>query len=101
MKPLALSIECADGTTLSVQASAFHYCTPRDDNGPYVAYEVGFIEREGQPVTPPDLWRKFADGDEFPNNVYGWVPRGMVEDFVRAHGGLTAGEWPLEAGDAK
>ena len=35
-------IVCKDGTTLSVQASEFHYCTPRDNKGPYTHVEIGF-----------------------------------------------------------
>ena len=34
--PLAVRehVVCADGFTLSVQASDFHYCTPRSKEGP-------------------------------------------------------------------
>lgn len=33
-------IETASGTLMSVQASDFHYCLPRDDVGPYTHVEV-------------------------------------------------------------
>ena len=39
-KGIADRVECADGTTISVQASQFHYSTPRSDCGPYTHVEV-------------------------------------------------------------
>lgn len=33
-------VVCADGFTLSVQASDFHYCTPRSKEGPWTHFEV-------------------------------------------------------------
>lgn len=33
-------ITCKDGTTLSVQASKYHYCKPREDTGPWTHVEV-------------------------------------------------------------
>ena len=80
-------IECVDGTTLSVQASQYCYCEPRDDDGPYVRKEVGFIcGADGAPLTPPSSWADFADG-EFPSDVYGYVPVEMIEEFIVEHGG--------------
>ena len=35
-------IKCADGFTMSVQASRGNYCSPRNDSGPYDSVEVGF-----------------------------------------------------------
>lgn len=34
------SITCGDGTVMSVQASEFHYCVPRSNEGPWTAVEV-------------------------------------------------------------
>jgi hypothetical protein len=39
----------ATGEKLSVQASAGHHCTPRDNFGPYTHYEVWFPD-EDSPV---------------------------------------------------
>lgn len=89
MKPIADKIKCKDGVSLSVQASRFHYSSPRDDDGPYTAVEVGFIQdADGNAVTPPDSWREYAEG-EFPNDVYAYVPVELVEDFITSHGGRT------------
>lgn len=73
-----------------MQASSFHYCTPREDEGPYSAVEVGYIrDADGAPLTPPDSWREHADG-EFPSSVYAYVPMQLVEDFIAAHGGRAS-----------
>lgn len=86
-KPRAARTVCADGTSLSIQASQFHYCTPRDDQGPYTKKEVGFIfDAAGQQMAPPESWAEYADGD-FPSDVYGWVPVDLIEEFIVAHGG--------------
>jgi len=34
------SVTCGDGTEMSVQASQYHYCTPRSDEGPWASVEV-------------------------------------------------------------
>lgn len=81
-KEIAERIECKDGTTLSVQASHTHYCTPRTDTGPYSAVEVGYPTAD-----PPDSWLPYADGDEIPSDVYGYVPVEMVREFIEMHGG--------------
>jgi len=90
-KELTTRVVCKDGTSLSVQASRTHYCTPRDDDGPYIAVEVGFIlDADENAVTPPDEWREHSDGSSFPNDVYGYVPVELVESFIESHGGRIA-----------
>ena len=74
-------ITCADGTTLSVQASSMHYCRPRADLGPYTHVEVGFPS-----VDPPETWAVYADG-KYPSDVYGYIPVALVREFIDAHGG--------------
>lgn len=87
MKPIEPKVTCADGTTLSVQASRTHYCTPRDDEGPYTQKEVGFIfDANGKEITPPRSWKPYADGD-FPSYVYGYVPVELIEKLITKHGG--------------
>lgn len=87
-KGIAAKVTCADGVTLSVQASRTHYCTPRVDEAEYTHKEVGFIEDEnGKCITPPESWRQHTDGDNFPNDVYGYVPVALIEEFIAAHGG--------------
>lgn len=87
-KPLAKRHTCKDGTTLSIQASESHYCTPRDNFGPYTEVEVGYIkDKNGKDMVPPKSWSKYADGD-FPSSVYGYVPIKVVQKFCDRHGGL-------------
>lgn len=87
MKDLAKRTICTDGVSLSIQASKHHYCTPRLDNGPYLAVEIGFIQNaDASPLTPPETWSEYADG-EFPSDVYGYVPIELVEEFIESHGG--------------
>lgn len=90
MKPIAPKVKCADGVELSVQASKYHYCSPREDAGPHSCVEVGYIEKGGEIVTPPDDWREHTDGPDFPNSVYAYVPIKKVEDFIAAHGGRVS-----------
>ncbi|RPD50021.1 hypothetical protein DNI29_04285 [Hymenobacter sediminis] len=77
-------IECADGTTLSVQASNFHYCSPREDRGPYEAVEVGFPSCE-----VGSDWQPYKDSSEKADTdtVFGYVPVELVRAFIEAHGG--------------
>ncbi len=86
MKPITPHIKCKDGTTLSVQASKYHYCTPREDDGPYYSVEVGYPS-----VEPPETWAGYFDGDwdtqDRTDSVYGYVPIDLVEDFIKIHGG--------------
>lgn len=79
-------VECADGFKMSVQASAFHYCSPRDSNGPWCAVEVGFPSERVEQFMP------FIDGgDSDPTDtVYGYVPLSTVAEVIAAHGGFAA-----------
>jgi len=77
-------IVCNDGFTLSVQARAFSYCTPRSDTGPWTEVEVGF------PSEVEDLLLPFAEDSSSPTEtVYGWVPVELVEQVIVKHGGTN------------
>ena len=82
-------IQYVDGATLSVQASRTHYCSPRDNFGPYSHVEVGFPS-----IAPPDTWEPYADCDhqDFVDNptdqVYAYVPIHLVREYCDLHGGL-------------
>jgi len=84
-------ITCADGTSLSVQASAHHYCSPRNNEGPWDEVEVGF------PSVEVPEWLDYRDGPKQDvDNVFGYVPVQLVRDFIAAHGGevvTTAGSF--------
>lgn len=81
----AETVVCADGFKMSVQASKFHYCSPRDSHGPWVSVEVGF------PSERVDAFMPFIDGGqgESPTeNVYGYVPIEIVARAIDDHGGF-------------
>ena len=79
---------CRDGFRVSVQASAFHYCEPHDDSGPYTHVEVGF------PSAPSDLLTEYAEDETAPTDtVYVLVPLTIVEALLESHGGLAGLEY--------
>ena len=87
-------IVCADGFTMSVQASDFHYCDPRSDYGPYTTAEVGFPSEKD-----PELEKFAEDPDALIESgavqtVYGYVPVEVIMDVIERHGGMVAGELP-------
>lgn len=80
--PLAKRIECADGFSLSVQATHGAYCQPRRNLGPWYEVEVGF------PSAKPELIMQYAEQSEFPTDtVYAYVPIELVEELIALHGG--------------
>jgi hypothetical protein len=82
-------IVCVDGFSMSVQASSCHYCSPRENDGPYSSVEVGF------PSARVETFMPYIDGDEDTDpteTVYGYVPVEIVAAVVAEHGGFkTAG----------
>jgi len=87
MLKLRPSIECADGFTMSVQASASHYCSPRSDIGPWNAYEGGYPSE----IPGEELLSYAEDADSPTETVYPFVP---LEVFLREferHGGIVKG----------
>lgn len=91
MLPIRDRTICVDGTSLSIQADEYKYCSPRNDNGNWIKVEVGFIwDKEEKQISPPDTWANYADGP-FPSDVYGYVPIYLVEEFIASHGGISSG----------
>jgi len=90
MELIVPRIVCKDGVSLSVQASEFHYCSPRENDAePYLSKEVGYIkDAEGKQLIPPRSWKAYSDG-EFPSSVYGYVPVALIEKFIKKHGGVA------------
>ena len=82
-------VVCVDGFTMSVQADDFTYCTPRNNEGPYTAVEVGF------PSEYEELIIDWAEDDSSPTEtVYGYVPSHIVSLVLAKHGGMVEGEVP-------
>jgi hypothetical protein len=84
-RPVAAHIRCADGATLSVQASSLHHCTPKSDTGPWEAVEVWYIKGPKGNNVSVTSWREWGDGLYDP---YGYVPIRLVNAFIKRHGGL-------------
>lgn len=97
MQPTRKRLTLNDGTTLSVQAGTFHYCSPREDDA--VAYshlEIGFVEPAS---AVPDSWAEWVEGGGDDDNwkqdaVFCYVPARVVFDFMLEHGGPANGEIP-------
>ena len=80
-------VECVDGFKMSVQASEYHYCEPRETIGGeyYTAVEIGFPSQE-EPLLMP-----YAESPEEPTQtVYGWVPVETVNEVIKKHGGIKS-----------
>lgn len=70
---------CKDRFSISIQASAFHYCTPRRGlkDCEYTHLELGY------PSEQEELLDKYQRGKIFP-----YVPIAVVEEVIAKHGGI-------------
>ncbi len=83
-------IECADGFSMSVQASSFNHCGPKIDNAKaYTEVEVGFPNAY-EPLLAPYA----EDVKDYTGTVYGYVPAQLIVDVCAKHGGIVAGDLP-------
>lgn len=77
----------ADGTTLSVQASNFHYCQPRidiEDYSQYAEFEIGYPSVKIDEIMP------YVEDEENPTDtVYAWVPKAVIEHLIESRGGVV------------
>ena len=90
-------VVCADGFTMSVQASENHYCSPRA-NGAEVIYgrvEIGYPS-EREPEFDEYVEDLSQDGKDinWTGSVYGWVPSDIVALVIAKHGGMVSGQIP-------
>jgi len=87
-------VVCADGFSVSVQASDFNYCSPRDSIGPWSQVECGF------PTSKDPALEEWAEDPDAPiegglvQTVYGWVPSEVIMRVIESHGGVVSGELP-------
>ena len=87
---LRRTIVCADGFEMSVQASKYHYCTPRrNDAVEYSCVEVGFPNECEWELMP---WAQ--DPDTPTSSVYSQVPATVIRTVIEKHGGIVTGELP-------
>ena len=83
-------IVCADGFSMSVQASKHNYCTPRkDEASKYEEVEVGF------PNGYEALLAPYAeDKEDYTGTIYAWVPSSVITTVCVKHGGVVSGGLP-------
>ena len=81
MKKILPKTVCVDGTTLSIQASQTHYCSPRDDIGPYTEVEVWRVSSKDEVEV-----LEFEYNDEEPS---AYVDINSVVAYIDRHGGLA------------
>ena len=89
VKPLYKAVVCADGFSMSVQASTTAYSRPREDTGPYTKVEVGYPNEE-----EPLLLSYAEEPEELTNTVYPYVPVERVSLVLAKHGGVVSGDLP-------
>lgn len=75
---LVPKICCRDGFIFSVQASEFHYCSPKQNYYPWDTVEVGY------PTPYDELLEPWHDIDQ----VYAFVPVDVVCEIIQKHGGV-------------
>ena len=86
---LRKQLVCNDGTTLSVQASEDHWCSPRSSYVNYYTDDIEFFDYSSVEVwcvsaDVPDSWVEYGDDD----NPYAYIPVTLVEKFIDSHGGI-------------
>ena len=64
---------------LSVQASAFHYCHPKNNKGPYSLYEVAYRNSLGH-------FAKIKELEPVDDQVYGYVDKEIVIELLESEG---------------
>lgn len=76
-------LHCKDGFSISVQASRFHYCTPRVTNAAYYdTVELGYPSEVDTTITD------YAEDTNYTDTVYGYVPVHIVDALIQKHGGI-------------
>ena len=82
-------IYCNNGFSMSVQANDGAYCSPRNNEGPYNAVEVGMPTR-----VEPLLMEWAEDPGDPTGTVYGWVPSEVIWQVIEKNGGWKEGKLP-------
>lgn len=80
-------VECADGFSISIQASELHYCEPRtsEENTEYEKVELAY------PSKKEEMLLSYAEDEDDPiNSVYGYVPVELVDKILRKHGDIIS-----------
>lgn len=89
MRKFYKTIICENGFSMSVQASEFNYCSPKNNDGPYSRVEIGFPSKREELIIS---WAE--DPDDPTETVYAYVPSEIVWDVIIKNGGWKDGELP-------
>lgn len=78
---------CADGFSISIQASRFHYCIPKIAGASeYDSMELGYPSERDILLDP---YMELLGSSTW-QGVYPYVPYEIVEKLVEKHGGIVA-----------
>ena len=83
---IRMRVQCNDGFSISIQASACHYCNPRATfEGPYTELELGY------PSCSEELLIPYMEDDccKPEDTVYPYVPVEVVDKVIKKHGGIV------------
>ena len=87
-KPINPRVILNSGASLSIQASASHYCLPLENEGPYTHYELGHPRGLGAPDLA--LLKEYKDSE----GIYAYVPKEVLEKIINRHWGFRIGQLP-------
>lgn len=99
-KEQAPRVVCVNGAVVSVQVSRTHYCSPRNDFGPWTHVELGYPS-----LCPPKAILEYAEEPDNPTGtVYAYVPIALVAAWINSCGGfaplpdgpVVKAEWEVE-----
>lgn len=78
------AIYCKDGFRMSLQASEYHYSTPRIFNSDYYTrFEIGFPSEVEQ-----SIYQYAEDRENLTDTIYGYVPKDLIDKIIEKHGGI-------------
>lgn len=92
LKAIRKPVTFANGESISIQGSEFHYSVPRETGeGPFSMVEVG-----NSTMTLPSRWERYAEFGGANDNlrVYPYVPAVLVHELINSKGGIVSGECP-------
>jgi hypothetical protein len=82
------AIRCKSGLTLSIQANKGVQCCPKEDNGPYTEFEVGFPSKTIADLMPY-IFDHYGKGDPKPTaSTYWFVPAEVINKVINDNGGM-------------
>ena len=88
-------VVCADGFTMSVQASENHYCSPRADGAEVIYGRVEIVFPSEHEPEFDEYVEQLEDATiNWTGSVYGWVPADIVALVIAKHGGMVSGQIP-------